>query len=77
MPDATGQYVGEGIYQGAPYYHKAAGHYCWFDPSVSYWYVTVVLGTLGAAYWRNVDPTVLGTYSPKGTATGDGTMAPA
>jgi len=73
-PDATGNYACAGTYNGKCYYSRAdSAYYIWWDEANGQFVISVVLGTVGTAYWTKAD-TILGVYSPQGTATGDATV---
>jgi len=63
------------MYNGKCYYARAdSAYYVWWDETNSQFVISVVLGTLGTAYWTKAGA-ILGVYSPQGTATGDATIA--
>ena len=71
-PDSTGGYRYGGLFNGSPYYiRNAGGWYQWWDPVLK-WIVSTEVGVTGAAYWKKAIPPITGTYSPQGTATGNG-----
>lgn len=75
VPDSTGVYSIHGAFNGKPYYTLAGGGYhLWWD-GTSKWVISVTLGTPGTAHWDLTSPTITGTYTHQGTATGDGTLA--
>ena len=74
-PDATGSFTTVGTYNGDGYSRRAdSGYYIWWN-GTDKWIMSVVLGTVGTAYWERTDPNIIGVYSPAGTATGDATIA--
>ena len=73
-PDATGSFLGEGIYNGQPYFHNTVkGFYLWYDTPGMVWVVSILLGTYGAGWWESVNM-ISAAYTHQGTATGDGNM---
>lgn len=74
VPDATGTYIGSGIYGGKPYYTIASNYFCWWDIATTSWKISVLLGVDGVGWWFVVQPEVNGVYAPGGTATGTATV---
>jgi hypothetical protein len=74
-PDSTGEYDLKGAFNGQAYYkNKTKTYYMWWDANTT-WYISVVLGTLGTAYWQRANASPVGTFTHEGTATGDGTLS--
>jgi len=75
-PDPTGTFTLAGIYNSQPYFLNSAKAFrLWYHPTAGFWYISILLGTLGAAYWEGYaydDP----AFQPLGTATGAATMTP-
>jgi hypothetical protein len=73
-PDATGTFHLQGIYNSQPYFHNSdKTYYLWYDSAAGFWYISILLGTVGAAYWEGTaydDP----AFQPQGTATGVATI---
>lgn len=70
-PDATGNYIETGAFDGHAYYQRGDGSYhIWHDTADDKWKITVLLGILGTAYWKSQATTVESPYNPQGTATG-------
>jgi len=78
-PDATGNYLYAGTYNGKPYYRREDGAYfIWWCSSTSpdYWIISTAAGVIGGpiAYWYRESPEI-GNYAAAGTATGTATVA--
>lgn len=74
-PDSIGDYHTDGRHNGKGYCkHLTSSFYIWWD-GVDSWIISAVLGTTGVDYHKRTDPSILGVYSPEGSATGDATVA--
>jgi hypothetical protein len=74
-PDSTCNYDVKGAFNGKPYYkRRVAGYFMWWDGTDS-WYISAVLGTPGAGYWKRTNASPVGVFTHGGTATGDATVA--
>lgn len=74
-PDSTGDYDINGGFNGkASYKRRIAGYHMWWD-NVDSWYISVLLGTPGTAYWKRTNASPVGSFTHGGTATGDATVA--
>ena len=77
-PDITGSYTVGGTYNGKHYYQNAdASRFIWgvFVGEVGYWRISSILGLFDSADWSRTDASVVGEFSPAGTATGIATVA--
>jgi len=71
VPVTAGNYIWAGEYNGQLYYNRVAGGIVlWFDPTANRWFLTLLLGVMGAGWWQSPIGTILGTYTAGGTATG-------
>ena len=71
-PDATGEYVPEGVKNGKTYYGNGT-YYIWYIGGS--WYISTTMGQVDN-YWYNDSETVDGaTYAANGTYTGTATVA--
>lgn len=76
-PDFTGTYDTVGWYESKGYAQQVpAAKHLWWDGTDT-WYLSVVPGTPGGAYWIRNDPSIVGDYTPQGTATGTATVVEA
>jgi len=75
VPDATCNYHYVGMHEGKQAYRRLDGayHIYWIEISAR-WYISVLLGDPGAAWWDRLDPNPAGLYGPQGTATGNATV---
>lgn len=73
-PNATGDYLYTAINDSKPYYRLSSSYVLWWGSSDSYWFISTVLGTPGAAYWYRDNASPIGTFTPQGTATGTATI---
>lgn len=73
--DATGNYNQAGQYNSADCYVNANSWYIWWDSGNTKWVISDTLGTAGTEYWDKSNDPVVGTFSPRGTATGDAVVA--
>ena len=74
-PDATGQYHGDGYFEGSPYFHNDAGYWLWLPAPMSPWFINDELDKEVGPHWESAQPGMIGTYNPVGGATGVGTLA--
>jgi len=73
-PDATGNYVDAGEFNGKRSYELTPdGWFIWWDTE-GWWTISVTRGLVGFSFWTREDPEIQGLYSPGGTATGDATV---
>jgi len=70
VPDCQCNYVLGGAFNGKAYYRRVvAGYNLWWD-GIDTWYISIVLGTPGVAYWSLTQASPVGIYTLGGTATG-------
>ena len=75
-PDITGSYTVAGTYNGKNYYvNTDASRHIWWDSHDSQWAITVALGQYVVDIWYREDASVVGEFTPAGTATGIATVA--
>lgn len=74
-PDATCNYAFAGTYGTDDYFRRLDGSYfLWWDGANTKWVISIALGIHGTLSWERVDPAIVGTYQPAGTATGVATV---
>lgn len=74
-PDATCNYKTIGWHNGRRYGRRIDGaFFIWYN-GAGKWYISVVLGTPGTAYWDRTSFSMFGNYTARGTATGQAAVA--
>jgi hypothetical protein len=70
-PDAKGNYVKDGLYNGRMSYRRTDGvWFIWWDSVFSTYRLTSIKGTITNPCWGNDNDLIAGDYSPNGTAIG-------
>lgn len=72
----TGQSSYTGLFAGglATFNLTGSNYLLWWN-GVNAWYISLVKGTPGPAYWIRYNPSHLGNYAPQGTAKGTATVS--
>lgn len=71
-PVSAGVYTWAGEYNGQLYFKNAGGTlFIWWEPTDAWWNMSAVLGVEGAGFWYSPTASVVGTYLPVGTYTGN------
>lgn len=75
VPDSVDDYDTVGWYNDKGYCKNAGStFYIWWDGTDS-WIISSTLGATGTDYHKRTDPSIIGIFSPEGSATGDATVA--
>lgn len=71
-PVSAGAYILTGQWEGFDYFYAAVnGMNIWYDNMSYEWIISSVVGTKGANWWASPAISILGTYTPGGSATGN------
>jgi hypothetical protein len=71
-PVSAGVYTWAGEYAGQLYFRRADGaFFIWWDSPTEKWFMSTGPGIGSPGFWRSPTSSVVGTYSPTGTYTGN------